>query len=311
MIVPDNLKTGVISHKKYEDFIINKSYQEMAQYYNTVIIPARVRKPKDKASAEGSVGYLTTQIIARLRDVKFRSINELNEKIKDELEQLNRKPFQKREYSRYFVFINEELPHLKSLPEIPYEYGAWKDAIVSYNYHIAFEENYYSVPYRFLKEKVQVRYTRNIIEIYYEGSRIASHKRIVGAVNKYSTNEDHMPDDHKMYLEWNSERFKKWAKKIGPFTCRLISHILDSVKIEQQMYQRCMSILKLSNSYSKKLLEEASRDILEKNISCSYKNFKSYLDYIQDKKDEKQENATSNEGSLIRGASYYGGNKND
>lgn len=310
MIVPDNLKTGIISHKRYDDLIINKSYQEMAEYYDTVIIPARVRKPKDKSSAEGSVGYLTTQIIARLRNERFSNLNDLNERIYQELEKVNRKQFQKREYSRHFVFQNEELPHMKPLPIIPYEYGIWKEATVNFNYHISFEKNYYSVPYRYLREKVQIRTTRNLIEIYHKGIRIASHKKLIGCVNTYSTNEDHMPDNHKMYLEWNGERFKKWAQTIGPFTYRLITQNLESVKIEEQMYHRCMSILKLSERYPKKLLEEVSQDILKIKVTCSYKNFKSYLDYLQDKK-EKENNTQTNTGAIIRGAAYYGGNKND
>ena len=308
MLVPDNLKTGVISHKKYDDLILNKAYQEMAEYYDTVIIPARVRAPKDKASAEGSVGYLTTQIVGRLRNYRFTSVKELNDYIFKETDKINRSPFQKRAYTRYFVFINEELPHLKPLPGTPYEYGTWKEATVNYNYHISFEKNYYSVPYRYLREKVQVRSTKNVVEIYHRNTRIASHTRINGTVNRYSTNEDHMPDNHKMYLEWNSERFKKWAESIGPFTHRLITQNFESVKIEEQMYQRCMSILKLSDRYPKKLLEEVSKAILEKQVTCSYKNFKAYLDYLQDEKQEvTKEN--NNTGAIVRGASYYGGNK--
>ena len=308
MVVPDNLKTGIISHKKYEDIIINKAYQEMAEYYDTVIIPARVKKPKDKASVESSVGILTTQIIARLRNFKFSSIEEANKCILVELDRINGKPFQKREYSRSFVYLKEELPCLRPLPEFPYEFAEWKKAIVNYNYHISFEKNFYSVPYRFLREKVDVRASRKMIEIYHHGSRIASHPRLNGVVNQYSTIEDHMPDHHKLYTEWNGEKFKKWAERIGPFTCRIITQNLESVKIEEQMYQRCMSILKLSDRYPSDLIEEASRSILEKRVTCSYKNFKSYLDYLQDRNNKLTEEE-NNDGALLRGADYYGGRK--
>lgn len=152
---------------------------------------------------ESSVGILTTQIIARLRNFRFSSIEEANECILVELDKINRKPFQKREYSRSFVYLNEELPYLRSLPEFPYEFAEWKKAIVNYNYHISFEKNFYSVPYRFLREKVDVRVSRKMIEIYHHGSRIASHPRLNGVVNQYSTMEDHMPDHHKLYTEWN------------------------------------------------------------------------------------------------------------
>ena len=108
-----------------------------------------------------------------------------------------------------------------------------------------------------------------MIEIYHHGSRIASHPRLNGVVNQYSTMEDHMPDHHKLYTEWNGERFKKWAERIGPFTCRIITQNLESVKIEEQMYQRCMSILKLSDRYPSDLIEEVSESILEKRVTCS------------------------------------------
>lgn len=306
MIVPDNLKTGVISHKRYEELVINKSYLEMAKYYGTAIIPARVRKPKDKASAESSVGYLTTQIIARLRNERFSGIDEANVKIIKILEELNRKPFQKREYSRYFVYINEELPKLNPLPEIPYEYGIWKEATVSYNYHIAFDKNYYSVPYLYLKKKVQVRITQFLIEIYFKGKRIASHKRLLGVVGKYSTNEEHMPDKHKHYQEWDSDRFKKWAQKIGPYTYQLICSIFDEVKIEQQMYQRCFAILKLANKDNHQVMEAVSKEILSKHITSRYKNFKMQMELIQQKYENKK--IEEDTGAIIRGADYYGGN---
>lgn len=263
---------------------------------------------KQKASVESSVGILTTQIIARLRNFKFSSIEEANKCILVELDKINGKPFQKREYSRSFVYLNEELPCLRPLPEFPYEFAEWKKAIVNYNYHISFEKNFYSVPYRFLREKVDVRASRKMIEIYHHGSRIASHPRLNGVVNQYSTIEDHMPDHHKLYTEWNGEKFKKWAERIGPFTCRIITQNLESVKIEEQMYQRCMSILKLSDRYPSDLIEEASRSILEKRVTCSYKNFKSYLDYLQDRNNKLAEEE-NNDGALLRGADYYGGRK--
>lgn len=153
MCICDNCKTAVISHKKYEEIILNPAYYEMAEYYETAIVPARVRHPKDKNSTEGSVGYMTRQIIARLRDVRFSTLIELNARIMEEVKKLNDKPFQKRDYSRSYVFENEEKEYLSALPELPYEYAIWKKATVSFNYHIQFERNYYSVPYQYLKKR--------------------------------------------------------------------------------------------------------------------------------------------------------------
>lgn len=173
--VCDNCKTAIISHKRYEEIIINKAYYEMAEYYGTAVIPARVRSPRDKNSAEGSVGYLTNQIVGRLRNHKFSSLKELNDQILVELKRLNSKEFQKRDYSRTYVFENEEKEYLNNLPDTPYEYAIWKDATVSYNYHVQFERNYYSVPFQYVKLKVQLRITKRLIEIYIDNVRIASH----------------------------------------------------------------------------------------------------------------------------------------
>ncbi len=306
--VCDNCKTAIISHRKYEEIIFNKAYYEMAEYYATAVIPARVRKPKDKNSAEGSVGYVTRQIVARLRDCKFSSLSELNGRIRTELKFLNDKEFQKREYSRTHVFENEERHYLEPLPEMPYEYAIWKKATVSYNYHIQFERNYYSVPYQYLRNNVQLRITKRILEIYCNGARIACHPRILSGVNKYVTSKDHMPDNHKVYTEWTSDKITQWAKAIGPNTYQVICNIFSNARIEQQVYNQCITILKLREKYSAGLLEAAAEIILEKHITPIHKHFKLTIENIQQQAKEEKQN---NDYALIRGAKYFGGNDNE
>ena len=310
LTVCDNCKTAVISHKKYEELIYNKSYEEMCDYYGTVITAARVRAPKDKPSAEGSVGYLEREIIARFRNEKFTSLYELNERIKIELKKLNEKEFQKRDYSRSYVLENEEKEYLQSLPSTPYEYGTWKTATVGYNYHIAFDKNYYSVPYVYLREKVDVRITNRMIEIYHKNKRIASHRRFINCVGQYSTLVDHMPEKHKAYGDWNRERIEEWASKIGKHTYRVICDIFSNAKIEQQVYNRCVTILKLKDQYSKDELEAACEQILNQHITPVYKNIKYMIENNQAKKDETKEESEEKY-AYIRGAKYYGGNHND
>lgn len=306
--VCDNCKTAVISHKKYEEIILNPAYYEMAEYYETAIIPARVRHPKDKNSTECSVGYMTRQIIARLRDEKFCTLVELNERILEEVKKLNEKPFQKRDFSRTYVYENEEKEYLSSLPDMPYEYAIWKTANVSFNYHIQFERNYYSVPHQYLKKEVKVRVTSRMIEIYDKDTRIASHPRILSGVNHYVTNESHMPDNHKTYGEWNQDRILNWAKTIGSETYKVISQIFGNARVEQQVYNQCITILKLKDKYSSQILEEASGIIIKKHITPIHKNFKTVIENIQENTEKEQK---TNEYALVRGASYYGGYRND
>lgn len=306
--VCDNCKTAVISHKKYEEIIFNPAYYEMAEYYQTAIVPARVRHPKDKNSTEGSVGYMTRQIIARLRDIRFSTLNELNERISVEVKKLNDKPFQKRDYSRTYVFENEEKNYLSAHPELPYEYAIWKKATVSFNYHIQFERNYYSVPYQYLKKEVLLRITSRIIEVYDKDVRIATHPRVLNGVNHYITNKDHMPESHRAYGEWSQERITNWAKTIGPDTYRIIAGIFANARVEQQVYNQCVTILKLKDKYSSDLLEKASGIIIEKHITPIHRNFKSIIENIQE---DKKEQIEKNDYALVRGAAYYGGFKND
>ena len=198
ILVPDNLKTGVAKANWYSPEI-NKPYEERAGHYGTAVIPARVRKPRDKPSAEGSVKIVSTWIIAALRNQKFFSLIELNKAIKEKLEIMNSKPFQKKEGSRLSVFLQEEKPLLLPLPATPYELATWKIATVQFNYHISVDKMHYSVPYEYIKHKVDVRMTRNVIEVFFNNLRICSHPRLHGRPGQYSTVVDHMPEDHKKY----------------------------------------------------------------------------------------------------------------
>ena len=168
--------------------MLNKAYQEMAEHYGTAILPARPRSPKDKAFVEGSVGVVSTWILAALRNRQFLSLAELNQAIREKLETFNHKPFQKREGSRAACFAEEKL-FLQPLPAAPFELAVWKVATVQYNYHINVERMNYSVPYEYIKQQVDVRLTRTTVEIFFAGTRIASHLRLHGRPNQYSTVE--------------------------------------------------------------------------------------------------------------------------
>lgn len=303
----DNLKTGVLRHG-HDEIELNKSYQELAEHYGTAILPARVRSPKDKAFVEGTVGVISTLILAALRNQRFLSLNELNDAILERLYEFNHKPFQKREGSRASEFEVEK-PFLLPLPPRPFELSTWKIATVGPNYHIAVDGMNYSVPYEYIKQKVDVRVTRSTVEVFFGGNRICSHKRLYGRQNQYSTTESHMPEKHQKYIQWNGERFRRWAEKIGIETQTVVSAILAGYKVEQQGYKACMGLLKLADKYTPERLEGACRKALTFTPRPSLKNVQAILASGQDRTEEQPNTASSSQYGFTRGAEYYGGKK--
>lgn len=307
ILVSDNCKTAVISNSDWYDPQLNTVYHEMAEHYGVAIIPARVRKPRDKPNVEGSVGNISTWITAALRNEQFFSLTELNTAIREKLEVFNNRPFQKKEGSRSSLFLQEELPLLASLPATPYEQAEWKQATVSFNYHISVDSMLYSVPFRFVKREVNIRITEKTIEVFCDHNRIASHRRRYGRLGQYATVKEHMPEDHVKYLEWDGNRFRKWAAKIGKNTCQVVDSILTSKRVEQQTYRSCMGLLKMAEKYSQARLEAACEKALSFTGSPSYKIVKNILVTWKDKPlDEQQNTESDNEFGITRGARYYG-----
>ena len=316
LLVSDNLKTGVVQNKKHDDPIFNRSYSELAEHYKTALLPARVLSPKDKAAVEGSVGALTSRIIAKLRDKRFFNLYDLNQAIFKELKAFNERPFQKKDGNRSTVYEEEELPFMQPLPSFPYEFATWKVATVQLNYHVSFDKQYYSVPYAYARKKVDIRSTDKLIEIFYQGNRICSHRRRHGRMGQYATNPDHMPKNHQLYSEWNSDRFKRWASDIGPSTREVVDKLFAYYRVEEQAYKGCLSLLKLADKYSSDRLENACHIALVHIPSPRYKNIRLILEAGQDlstKKENRSQNDTAdiNRYTHLRGASYYGGERHE
>ena len=297
----DNLKTGVIRHGK-DEIELNTSYRELAEHYGTAIVPARVRKPKDKAFVEGTVGVISTYMIASLRNIPFFTLIELNRAIRKKLDEFNHKPFQKKDGSRASVF-EEEKEFMLPLPAAPYETATWKQATVALNYHVYVDHMYYSVPFEYIRQKVDVRLTRNIVEVFFEGNRICSHKRLYGHKSQYSTIPEHMPPEHRKYAEWNGERFLRWASKYGNSTVQVIRSVLSRGKTEQQGYKSCIAILKLAEKYSGGKLEVACRNALHYSANPSFKQISKILE-----NGVKEDPATidNDQYGFTRGDNYYG-----
>ena len=315
LLIPDNLKTAILSNKKLEDPVSNRSYQELADYYSSALLPARVLAPRDKGAVESNVGKVTTHIIAKLRNRQFFQINEMNVAIRKELDKFNANDFQKREGNRRSVYLEEELPFMQPLPAFPFEFAKWKTAKVQLNYHISMDYQNYSVPYQYVKKNVEVRFTRNLVEIFYKGSRISSHKRLLGKRGQYSTVVDHMPPNHQLYSEWDAGRFLHWAEKIGESTKTVIEKTFASYRVEEQAYKGCLLLLKLADQYTPERLENACQVALLHIPNPRYKNIRLILEAGQDKKvaEMKPDPSTpeARQYAIVRGSSYYGGGSNE
>ena len=209
IVVPDNLKSGITTPCKYEPGV-NRTYMEMASHYGTVVIPARVRKPKDKAKVESAVLIVERWILASLRNRTFFSLGEANAAIAELLTQYNDRPFQQLPGSRREMFETLERSTLKPLPTESYKYGEWKTVTVNIDYHVEADGHYYSVPYQLLKRSLEIRITTHTVECFFKGKRVASHRRSYNK-GKHTTITGHMPKAHQKYAEWTPERLVKWA----------------------------------------------------------------------------------------------------
>lgn len=311
-ITCDNLKTGVIKHPKEGDIILNEEYDALAQHYMTTVMPARVRRPRDKPSIESTVGDIATAVIAKLRNRKFISFEELRQDVWLALEEYNAADFQKREGSRIKVFQEEEQRYLHRLPDIPYETAEWVySRSIGLNSHVVYAKNYYSCPFQYFGKKVDLRITDTQLAIYCNDQRIQTHPKFPAYVtNKYSTYEEDMPEKLK-YTEWDDVRIKQWATKIGPSTRQVVDLIFSMVKIKEQGYNSSLSVLRLTKSYSEARLETACELALTKVRVPRYHHLKAILSANQDVlysngKQSAQAPEVPPKG-YVRGAEYYRG----
>jgi len=277
IIVPDNLRSGVDKACRY-DPVINKSYQELAEHYDVVIIPARVRKPQDKAKAEKGVQMVQNSILGALRNREFFSVDELNQAMEPLLEKLNTRPFQKIDGSRKTWFEEHEKSTLKSLPTTKYEFCEWKKARVNIDYHVELQGHYYSVPYKFLKDEVEICFNSRIVKIFHDNRIIASHQRSF-LQGKHTLIKEHMPKAHREHLEWNPSRIINWAKsKIGPKTGLLIETFMSKHENPEITYKKCLGIISFGRKYPKERIEKASELLLSTGIGNNpYQSMKSIL----------------------------------
>jgi transposase len=247
----------------------------MAAHYGMAVIPARVRKPRDKAKVEAGVLVVERWILAALRKRRFFSLAALNQAIAELLERLNHRPFRKLEGSRATLFEKLDRPALRPLPAEPYVFAQWKKARVHIDYHVEIEDHYYSAPYALRHHELDVRYTAMTVEIFHRGHRVASHARSYKK-GGYTTINAHRPKSHQRYLEWTPERLVRWASTMGPFTAALVDQILQSRPHPEQGFRSCLGILRLGKTYGPERLEAAATRACTLK-ACSYQSVKSIL----------------------------------
>jgi len=274
VLVPDCLKSGVTKASLFESEI-NRSYAELASHYGSVIVPARPKHPRDKAKVEGGVLIAVRWILAVLRHRTFFSLAELNTEIAKLLEKLNTRPLRKLKKSRREVFESLDRPNALNLPASRYEYAEWDKVTVGSDYRVTVSEHTYSVPFRLLRQSVDVRLTATTVEAFHKGERVAAHSRsYVSHGDTYV--QEHLPPAHQKYVGWTRSRVLQWGAEIGPSTALLVEAIMDSRPHRELGLSSCFGILKLAKKFGRERLEAASRRALKFN-AISYRSMNAIL----------------------------------
>lgn len=299
ILVPDNCKTGILKNT-LDELIVNAQYRRMAEHYGCAVVPARPRRPRDKGSVEAAVGLVERQAMAPLRDRVFLSLEELNRALAAKVAAINARPFQKREGSRESEYLGQEKGSLIPLPAHPYRIVVHKSATVQFNYHVAFEGMFYSVPFTCLRKRADIAATSSAVTIAVDGQRVATHPRLHGAKGQYSTNPEHMPDAHRDYAEWDGDRFRRWGAEKGPSTAAVIDAMLRSRTVEQQAYRSCRALLDLGRRHGGAILEQACGKALEFARNPTYKTVKTIAAKLA-----ADRPADPHQHAYLRGSKYY------
>jgi transposase len=304
LLVPDNTRTAVIKACLY-DPQINRTYADMAAHYGAAILPARPRRPRDKAKVEQAVLVIECWLLGRMRNHTFFSLDEVNAAIGELLRRLNEeRPIRRLGVTRRRLLEEIDRPALKALPAEPYILAEWRIRRVGIDYHVEVEAHYYSVPYRFARLEVEVRLTARTVEIFHKGERIAAHQRMSGN-HKHTTIPEHMPSSHRRYHGWTIARIREDAVRIGPATAALCDLIFAERSHPEQGFRTCLGIVRLARSYGSERLEGACAHAIDIGAR-SYGSLKSILANRLDRRPaHKPADASPIRHANIRGPRYY------
>jgi transposase len=307
LTVCDNLRAGVTHPDRYEAEL-NESYRELATHYSTCVIPTRVRKPRDKGKVEAAVLVAQRWILAVLRHRMFYHIDDLNAAISELLAKLNKRVMRHVKQSRRQLYERLDRPALKPLPARPYEYAEWKKVGVNIDYHVSFDDHYYSAPYTLTGETLWCRATHHIVELIHKGKRITSHVRSFVKYD-YSTHPEHRPASHRAHLEWTPSRLINWGKSVGPHTAAVVEHVIRSKPHPEQGYRSALGLLRLSNRFGAARLEKACERAITIR-SASYRTVKTMLQKCMEEAPlpdqlQLQDPAAGLGAANVRGRRYY------
>jgi transposase len=305
--VPDNEKTAVTTPCRYQP-ALHRTYEDLAEHYGTVVIPARPGKPQDKAKVEAAVQNAERRIIAVLRHGTFFSLAELNQAIRKALGDLNARPFQKMAGSRRELFEELDRPALLPLPACRYEFGVWRQAKANIDYHVQIDWHNYSVPYQLANEPMEVHLSARIVEIFSRGRRVALHERSWKR-GGHTTDPAHRPESHKRHLEWTPGRLVRWSQKeVGPCCGEVVAKILATKPHPEQGYRACLGIMRLGRHYGRERLEAACRRAALLD-ACTYRSIHSILTSGADRRPVPSDEEVSTGPAILhenlRGRDYY------
>jgi len=302
--VPDNLKAAVTKANIYSPEL-NPTYREIARFYSVTVLPARSRKPKDKAKVEIGVKIAQMWILAKLRKQTFTSIEEINSAIEPLLDAMNDKKMKHVNASRYELFEKIEKGALRQLPEVAFEMATWSRAKIGPDYHIESEKHYYSTPYQLVGQEVEVRTTRMCVEIFLAGKRVAAHPRSPTAYKK-TTAKEHRPPNHRALVDWTPERIISWAREYGESTSAAIKIILERKLHPEDAFRTCFALLRLAKVHGKSALDSACKIAVEQNV-VRHQSIRSILENGLHKGLPSQSTPPANTETHenIRGSSYY------
>lgn len=304
-IVPDNLRTGVTAHPRAGEPVLNAAYEELAAHYGSAVIPARVRRPRDKPSAENEVWAAATYVIAALRDEVFTDMAALRAAVARRVAEHNDAPFAKREGSRREVFEEVERPLLRPLPAEPFEVCEWVyGRKVQANCHVAYARNYYSVSHLLVGSTVGLRVTEGKVEVFSGGERVATHPRFPSyARNRYSTRGSDMPEG-RAWSDWDAPRIRAWASRVGPSCSELVDRVFACYEFDEQGFNAALAVLRLSRRYTPARLERACGMALATGKrSPRYRDVEPVLRSGQDRAPAGE---ASGDCGYVRGAGFYG-----
>jgi len=302
-VVPDNLKSGVIKACLY-DPEINRTYADLAAHYDTAIVPARPRKPKDKAKVEVAVQVVERWVLARLRNRQFFSLAELNQAIKELLVVLNSKVTKHLGASRRQLFEELDRPTLKPLPAEAFQYAEWKQRRAGLDYHVEVAKHYYSVPHTLARQKLWARITDRTVEVFHQGKRVASHMR--GSANRHHTTvPEHMPSSHRRYAQWTPARIRRDAAMVGANAKALVDVIIRNKPHPEQGFRSCIGILRLAKTHGSERLEAACERALQIGAH-SYSSVASILkNNLDHRKPQRAADGPAIDHPNIRGPKYF------